>query len=195
MLASTKYECGRGNLFGPCLFVGVALNVPHDELAFAVDSKTTNKSQRVDLYQRIIDKVDSHLVVIPPSTIDSHGLSAVIQGALREIIEHFHDRKFIYDGNSKFGIEHRDFETLVAADAKIISVSCASIIAKHTLDNLMVEYHNQYPNYNLIKNSGYATQEHIAAISKYGYTQDHRKSYRIRQLELENNSEISNILF
>ena len=47
-------EVARGNFFGPSLFVGVCLKVPYNELSFAVDSKTTTKEQRKELYDKII---------------------------------------------------------------------------------------------------------------------------------------------
>ena len=172
-------ECARGNLAGPCLFVGVSLNVPYSELSFAVDSKTTTKEQRKELYAKIIDNVDYHMVQIPPKKIDSDGLSKCIKGALNEIAGHFLGRKIVYDGKAKFGCEYPLLKTEVKADSKVVAVSCASIIAKYNLDLIMEEYHQKWPEYNFIKNSGYATNEHIVAIKKYGYTPVHRKSYKI----------------
>ncbi len=195
MLASTRGECARGNLAGPCLFVGVSLNVPYSELSFAVDSKTTTKEQRKELYAKIIDSVDYHMVQIPPKKIDSDGLSLCIKDALDKIIKKFDGRKVVYDGKTKFGCDYPLLETEVKADAKVVAVSCASIIAKYNLDLIMEEYHQRWPEYNFIKNSGYATNEHIVAIKKYGYVSIHRKSYKIKELEEFINGNIASQLF
>ena len=195
MLASTKGEVARGNLAGPCLFVGVSLKVPYSELSFAVDSKTTTKEQRKELYSKIIDAVDYHMVQIPPKKIDSDGLSLCIKDALDKIIKKFDGRKVIYDGKAKFGCDYPLLETEIKADAKVVAVSCASIIAKYNLDLIMEEYHQKWPAYNFIKNSGYATNGHIDAIKKYGYTPIHRKSYKIKELEEFINGNIASQLF
>ena len=185
-------ECARGNLFGPCIFVGVKLIVPYEQLSFAVDSKTTKKAQRTEMVDKIKNGVQYCLVEIPPQDIDSKGLSPCIKGALEQIKEYFgKDEKYLYDGKSVFNCE--GIETLVKADSKVISVSCASIIAKSFLDTLMEGFHKQYPEYGLINNHGYGTNQHITAIKVHGYTELHRKSYKIKALLQE--SEITKILF
>lgn len=190
-------EVARGNFFGPSLFVGVCLKVPYNELSFAVDSKTTTKEQRKELYDKIITKVDYHLVRISPQNIDKHGLSKSIKGALEEIINHFPDKKFIYDGKAKFGVENPMLETEIQADSKVVAVSCASIIAKYNLDLLMEEYHKNYPNYGFDTHAGYATKKHIQSVKEYGFLEDHRMSYNVKELEefKQSINGSSNILF
>jgi ribonuclease HII len=58
------------------------------------------------------------------------------------------------------------------------SIAAASIVAKVTRDRLMVEYHEKYPQYNFAKHKGYGTEEHRAAIEKFGVCELHRKSFR-----------------
>ena len=187
-------KVARGNLFGPCIFVGVKLIVPYEQLSFAVDSKTTKKAQRSEMVDKIKNGVQYYLVEIPPQDIDSKGLSLCIKGALEQIKEYFgEDEKYLYDGNKAFGAT--DIETLVKADGKVTSVSCASIIAKSFLDGLMEGYHEQYPEYGFINNSGYGTKEHIFAIKEHGYTPLHRMSYKIKALEDFKIEKVSNILF
>ena len=41
----------------------------------------------------------------------------------------------------------------------------------------MNEYSKDYPVYKWNKNKGYGTQEHFAAIKKFGLTSLHRKSF------------------
>jgi len=188
-------EVARGNFFGPSLFVGCDLKVPYDELSFAVDSKKTNKKQRLELFEKIKDNVDYYLVEIPPTKIDEVGLSSSIKGALEEIINHFSDRKFLYDGKAKFGVEHSTLETLVQADGKVISVSCASIIAKYHLDLKMAEYTKKYPEYGFDKHAGYATKQHIQAVKDYGFLKEHRMSYNVKELAYLKSEEQADILF
>jgi ribonuclease HII len=188
-------ECSRGNVFGPCLFVGVSLKVPYTELSFAVDSKTTTKEQRKVLYSKIIDNVDYHLVKIPPQKIDADGLSKCIKEALDEITNHFNGRKIVYDGKAKFGCEYPLLETEIKADSKVVAVSCASIIAKYNLDLIMEEYHKVHPQYCFNTNAGYGTEKHIDAIKKYGFLPDHRMSYNVKELEYLKSKNSTSLLF
>jgi ribonuclease HII len=163
-------------------------------LSFAVDSKTTKKSQRAEMINKIKNSVEYCLIEIPPSDIDSKGLSLCIKGALEQIQEYFgHNEKYIYDGNKTFGA--MNIETLVKADGKVISVSCASIIAKSFLDGLMERYDKEYPEYGFDTNAGYGTKKHIEAIKEHGYTPLHRLSYKVKALEEIKISNTVGILF
>ena len=68
--------------------------------------------------------------------------------------------------------------SIIKGDQKSYSIACASIIAKVLRDKELIEKHNQYPQYNFIKNKGYGTKEHIEAIKKYGLIENyHRKTF------------------
>lgn len=186
-------EVSRGNLAGPSIFCAVDLKVPYEELSFAVDSKTTKKKQRSEMINKIKENTEYFLVFIDNTKIDSDGLSKCIKDALNEIKEHFPDRQYLYDGNKTFGTT--DIETLVKADAKVIGVSCASIIAKYTLDLKMEEFDSLYPQYGFLSNSGYGTKAHIEAIKKYGYCPIHRRSYNIKELSGLESKDQTDFLF
>ena len=85
------------------------------------------------------------------------------------------------DGN-KFNpypkIEHT---CIVKGDSKFLNIAAASIIAKTTRDNLIKELANKFPNYGWKQNKGYPTKKHRIAISKYGITEHHRKSFSISE--------------
>jgi ribonuclease HII len=68
--------------------------------------------------------------------------------------------------------------SLIKGDSKSISIAAASILAKVTRDQLMVNLHNLYPQYGFDKHKGYPTKAHLAAIAKYGITKYHRLSYK-----------------
>ena len=66
---------------------------------------------------------------------------------------------------------------IIKGDAKSASIAAASIVAKVTRDRLMVEYDEAMPEYGFASNKGYGSQEHIAALQKYGPTPIHRASF------------------
>ena len=67
---------------------------------------------------------------------------------------------------------------IIHGDARSLSIACASIVAKVTRDRLMVKYDRKYPEYGFLRHKGYATEEHLAALKKYGASPIHRKTFR-----------------
>jgi ribonuclease HII len=68
---------------------------------------------------------------------------------------------------------------IIKGDSRSISIAAASIIAKVHRDNLMTSLSkkSKYKKYQWHKNKGYGTREHREAISKYGATRLHRKTF------------------
>ena len=66
---------------------------------------------------------------------------------------------------------------IIKGDAKSASIAAASIIAKVYRDALMTEYAGKYPEYNFASNKGYGSEEHRAAIARYGLCPIHRRSF------------------
>jgi len=62
------------------------------------------------------------------------------------------------------------------------AIALASIIAKVFRDNLMIKYAEKYPEYLFEKNKGYGTKDHRKAISKYGLSNIHRKSFNLKPI-------------
>jgi len=171
-------EAGRGPLAGPLVFAGVKL---HQNIEGLADSKAISEKKRLLLYSAIKEYGEISIVITPANIIDELGLSQSIKNSLSQIMQEIDTNNFLFDGNSKYGFENLD--TMVKADSKIAQVSAASIIAKVTRDKIMVELSEKYPNYNFEKHKGYGSAAHIAAIKKYGYSDIHRRSYKIKALE------------
>ena len=66
---------------------------------------------------------------------------------------------------------------VIKGDAKCLSVSAASILAKVTRDRIMEEADLQYPEYGFAAHKGYGTRAHIEALKKYGPCPIHRRSF------------------
>ncbi|OON66011.1 ribonuclease HII, partial [Klebsiella pneumoniae] len=65
----------------------------------------------------------------------------------------------------------------IKGDAKSISISAASIIAKVTRDRMMKELGEKYPAYGFEQHMGYGTKQHLEAIEAHGVLEEHRKSF------------------
>lgn len=68
-------------------------------------------------------------------------------------------------------------EKLIKGDARSISIASASIVAKVIRDQLMINYDQQYPGYDLANNMGYGTAKHLAGLAELGVTPIHRRSF------------------
>jgi ribonuclease HII len=82
-------------------------------------------------------------------------------------------------------------------DARCAAIAAASIVAKVTRDRHMMELHRLDPRYGFDRHKGYATAEHLTAVSRYGYSAVHRRSFRppslfdTLTLEVDENTSLS----
>jgi len=171
-------EAGRGPLAGSLVVAGVVLLRSVEGL---MDSKKLTERRREALYVSILQHSRHHIVSFSAKEIDRFGISFCMTQGLKEIIRELGDYTYLFDGNSKFGVE--GIHTMVKADSKVAEVSAASILAKVTHDREMLEFSKQYPQYGFEKHKGYGTKAHIEALEKYGRCEHHRKSFRAKCLD------------
>ena len=88
-----------------------------------------------------------------------------------------------YTDNDLHWVPH---ECVIKGDQLIKAISAASILAKVDRDKYIEDLCMEHPEYNdkydLLKNKGYGTKNHIEGIRKYGYSELHRKSYTLKCL-------------
>jgi len=173
-------EAGRGPIAGDLVVVGCIFK-SNTKITGLNDSKKISEKRRYKLFEEIIPATKNHIVTISPSQIDVLGLSVCMKNALLEIKDTLNADKYLFDGNTSFGVD--GLETMVKADAKVLEVSAASILAKVTHDVKIIEDAKKYPEYGFDKHKEYGTVFHIEMIKKYGYSPIHRKSFKIKALE------------
>ncbi len=66
---------------------------------------------------------------------------------------------------------------IVDGDASCASIAAASIVAKVTRDQLMVELSARYPQYGFARHKGYGTRAHLDAIRRFGLSPVHRRTF------------------
>jgi ribonuclease HII len=71
---------------------------------------------------------------------------------------------------------------IVHGDARCSAIAAASSVAKVTRDRLMDRLHDLDPRYGFDRHKGYPTPEHARAVSKYGLSRVHRRSFRVPTL-------------
>ncbi len=176
-------EVGRGPLSGPIVGAAVILelNVSKDkDLILGIkDSKKLSTKLREELSDIIKSKALAYSIAsLDNNLIDTRGIAWCNNEIFRLSVLDLKERPDLVLSD---GYPIRDFSIpnsyVIKGDTKSASIACASIIAKVYRDNLMKEYAKLYPNYGFEDNAGYGTQEHVAAIKKYGPCKIHRKSF------------------
>ena len=114
---------------------------------------------------------------IAPADIDEMGMARAIRAAVAGAVADtgLEPDCVLMDGNPLGAVPHE--RDVVKGDAKIACIAAASIMAKVTRDEMMVEYDAEYPEYHLAESKGYASPEHIEAIRKHGLCPLHRVSF------------------
>ncbi len=171
-------EAGRGPLAGPLCFAGCILM---DKIKGLNDSKKLTEKKREALFEEVCKNSLYHIVWHSAKEIDELGLSACIKRSLIEIKTVLKADRYLFDGNSRFGVD--GIETMVKADAIVEEVMSASILAKVSRDRLMIELDPKYPAYGFATHKGYGTAAHIEAIRAHGLSEIHRESFKPKSLQ------------
>jgi len=179
-------EAGRGPIAGPMTVAGVLFK--GEKVEGLNDSKKLSEKKREALFDIIKANSYYHIVFTDAATIDEKGLSACIKNSILEIMENIQAQSYLMDGNTAFGISNLTYK--IKADATVPEVSAASVLAKVSRDRLMCELAPNYPHYNFEKHKGYGTKAHIEAIKTHGYSDIHRRSFKLKALEDLNQSSL-----
>lgn len=172
-------EAGRGALAGPVFAAAVILNIEIIDSILIDDSKKLSSEQRLRSYSKIMNHCNVAVANIDNTTIDKINILNATCDAMTQAIDNLQPSPefLLIDGNY-YKNAKKPFKTIIKGDEKSLSIAAASIIAKVSRDNFMIEIADKlYPQYGFAKHKGYATNEHIQNILKYGITPLHRKSF------------------
>ncbi|MEN8838571.1 MAG: ribonuclease HII [Celeribacter marinus] len=172
-------EVGRGPLAGPVTACAVWLD-PNRIPDGLNDSKALTEKRRLMLYEQIMEVADVSIASCSVEEIDEIN---ILQASLRAMERAVAGLSVaadyvLVDGNKipkAFGV---DAEAIVKGDARSVSISAASIVAKTWRDSLMVDLAQQHPGYGWEKNAGYGTKLHLDGLRNLGVTPHHRRSFK-----------------
>ena len=180
-------EAGRGPLAGPVYAAAVVLpeGFYHPLLK---DSKKMTAAQR-DVMCGIIEReaVAYCVASVAAAEIDEinilqssiKAMQTALNGLAKapDLILVDGNRFNPYYGPDGNRIPHK---CIVKGDDKVPEISAASILAKTYRDRYMLQIDKEYPQYGWVRNMGYPTEEHRAAIHKYGLSPYHRKTFTVK---------------
>lgn len=174
-------EAGRGAWAGPVVVAAVVLPKDHKQVAGITDSKLISSLKRAYYYDLITDFADDFGVgIIEPKVVDSVGVLEATKMGARMAVEMLKTKPSHALIDALDLKNHLDCtqEAIIKGDQKVYSISCASIIAKVTRDNLMSSLSGEYNRYHFYKHKGYGTKLHREMLEKHGVSDIHRVSYK-----------------
>lgn len=176
-------EAGRGAWAGPV--VAAAVILPPDaptllrHLAGVRDSKVLSAPQR----NALLDIIRRHAVAlgvgaVAPGDIDRIGIVPATRTAMALALHHLgHPADYLLIDYLPLPDINLPQHSLPKGDATVLSIACASIVAKVTRDRMMIELEAQHPGYGFAQHKGYGTAQHRTALATQGPCGIHRMSF------------------
>ena len=171
-------EAGRGPLAGPVCAAAVILPMDIDIPGLNDSKKLTDKKRR-ELFPIICEKAIAYGIAFADhKEIDEINILQATYLAMERAISSLAVKPdmALIDGNraKDFGLPVR---TVVKGDSLSANIAAASVLAKVTRDDLMVELAQQYPQYGFEVHKGYGTKAHYEALRQFGASAVHRNSF------------------
>lgn len=172
-------EAGRGSLCGPVVAAAVILDLTGD-LKGIKDSKCLTARKREYHYYRIVENALCWAVgFVDAGEIDRINIKNATFKAMKQAVCRLKKKPhlLLIDGLPLPSLGEIPQVFIIKGDANCISIAAASIVAKVTRDRIMLELDKEYPKYQLGKNKGYGTAEHLKALKLLGPSPIHRLTF------------------
>lgn len=200
-------EAGRGPLFGRVYTCAVIL--PDEEVFDTKEIKDSKKFTSFKKIKKVHDDIINNCIsysytYCSEKTIDEQNILQATINSMHQSIKNVIDQvmndnilltniKILVDGNrfkpfyynynnKSYLIEH---ECVIKGDSIYKCIGAASIIAKVSRDlyinDICEECNELDEKYDLLKNKGYGTKKHIEGIEKYGYSEFHRMTFKLKK--------------
>ena len=171
-------EAGRGPLAGPVCAAAVILP-PNAEIPGLNDSKKLSDKKRRELYPIIKEQALAYGIAFADhNEIDEINILQATYLAMERAINQLSVKPelALIDGNraKDFGIP---VQTVVHGDSLSASIAAASVLAKVTRDDVMLQMAEEYPGYGFEIHKGYGTKAHYAALTEKGPSPIHRTTF------------------
>lgn len=171
-------EAGRGPLAGPVCAAAVIL--PKGLVIPGLnDSKKLTDKRRRELFPIIQQEAVSFgIAFASQEEIDEINILQATFLAMRRAIDQLDPKPdfALIDGNREtdFGVPCK---TVIKGDSLSANIAAASVLAKVTRDNWMIDAAEKYPGYGFEIHKGYGTKAHYAALEKLGPCAIHRRTF------------------
>ena len=174
-------EAGRGCLAGPVVAAAVILPKGYKNIKLD-DSKKISEKNRNDLRTDIEkNAIAIGIGIVEERKIEKINILQASILAMHLAIKNLAVKPshLAIDGNKFNPYPKIDHTCIIKGDGKYMNIAAASIIAKTERDEIMKKLSISFPEYLWNQNKGYPTKKHKNAISEFGITKHHRKSFKL----------------
>jgi ribonuclease HII len=179
-------EAGCGPLAGPVVAAAVMFPCTwletglYKKLRGLNDSKQMTEEQREKFFSILTSNAEIRFAVatMDVDTIDRINIRQAAWRAMQLALDQLTPKPqhVLVDGLRIKWLPYTH-TALVQGDCRSYSVAAASVLAKVTRDRMMREFEKTFPGYGFGEHKGYATPQHLAAITALGPCPIHRRSF------------------
>ena len=174
-------EAGRGCLAGPVVAAAVILPKGYKNIKLDDSKKISEKNRnklRIDIEKNAIA---IGIGIVEERKIEKINILQASLLAMHLAIKNLAVKPshLAIDGNKFNPYPKIDHTCIIKGDGKYMNIAAASIIAKTKRDEIMKKLSISFPKYLWNQNKGYPTKKHKNAISEFGITKHHRKSFKL----------------
>ncbi|MBI4843822.1 MAG: ribonuclease HII [Nitrospirae bacterium] len=171
-------EAGRGSLAGPVVAAAVMLKERHVITGLDDSKKIPEKERRRIFWDIVNSGSEAAAGIVSAGTIDRINILQATKQAMKTAVMSLSRRPdiLLIDALILPDIDIKQ-KAIIKGDSKSASIAAASIIAKVLRDDIMRDYHEEYPSYDFITHKGYGTDGHIKFLLINGPCPIHRKSF------------------
>jgi len=184
-------EVGRGPLAGPLVAAAVILN-PKKNIEGLNDSKQLSEKKRLLLFEEIKQHaIDYKIIFKTALEVDHLNVYQASKIAMTEAIDGLQQQAdYILSDAMPLKMDI-PCESLIKGDTLSASIAAASILAKVSRDQYMIELAKDYPNYGFERHKGYPTKHHIDALKRFGVMKEHRQSFKPVKMVIEQQMQLN----
>ena len=171
-------EAGRGPLAGPVCAAAVILQ-QNVQIPGLNDSKKLTDKKRRELFPVICEKALAYGIAFSDEKeIDEINILQATFLAMKRAVEKLDVQPdyIIVDGN-KLPNFNTPSQYVIKGDSLSASIAAASVLAKVTRDDRMLQLARKYPAYGFDIHKGYGTKAHYEALTEHGPSVVHRRSF------------------
>jgi len=174
-------EAGRGALAGPVVAAAVVLPPEPDFpwLPSVRDSKLLQEKVRRSLFESMCEySIEIGVGVVEPDIIDTVNILNATRRAMKLALAELSEPPgYLLIDAVRLRNMTVPQKAIIRGDRTVLSIACASVVAKVTRDRIMLEMDELYPGYKFGRHKGYGTREHMDCLRRHGASCIHRMTY------------------
>ena len=178
-------EVGRGAIFGPVVAGAVILN---PDKARDYETKGINDSKKLTPNKRKVLAEYIYMIALAYAIgwcwndeIDECNIVVATKRAIKMAVKGLQiTPDYVLIDGMEPNFLNTEGQGIIKGDNTSLSIAAASIIAKVFRDETITAFAHFFPGYRFPQNKGYPTRDHIKAVTGKGFTQFHRKSFKIK---------------